>query len=433
MENVAVFLAMGLFLLLLCSGMNIASVLGMAGLIAIYFLCSKGSILVTATPVLAWNISSSYVFTAVPLFIFMGELLSQSALTDVIYDGLGKILGRVPGGLLHANIAACTVFGAMCGSAVATSATIGTAAYGEMERRGYERGMVLGTLSVGGTLGILIPPSAPMIVYGGITGESVGHLFMGGLGPGLLLAVLFMVYIIVVSKLRPNTATLEKEVPLKVKLIGLVKMSPAAIVILAVLGTIYMGIATPTEAAAIGALAAMGVAVLYRRLNLETLKEAVLRTVRTTCMVMFIVVGGIIWAYGLTYMGVGRWISGTLLSSQFPSLILISFICFAYLVMGCFMDGVSMIVMTMPIIYPIIIKLGFSGIWFGAITTILTGVGTITPPVGLCLYVLQGISGRSLGEVSRGSMPFVFLCLIGVILCIVFPDVVLWLPNKMGR
>lgn len=427
---IMVFVIMAIFLTL---GFPIAVSLGLTGLVSIYFLVDKN--LIGASGYLAWNMSTDFVLCAIPLFVLMGEFLSQSVLSQLLYEGVAAWLGRLPGGLLHTNIWVSAVFGAMCGSAVAAAATIGGVAYPQLEKRGYDAGLSMGTIAGGATLSLIIPPSGAMIVYGALTGVSVGKLFMGGFVPGILMAALFSLYVAVVIMLKPElrarSEKLQEAVSLKTKLILLVKLFPAAILIFAVLGVIYLGVATPTEAAAMGAFCALLIILGYRALTFDVLKKALFNTVKTTSMILFIVVGANIFAFALNQLGAATAVLSWMKSFTDQPMVVMALIYVFYLILGCLLDGISMVVMTLSIVFPIITSLGFDPVWFGVALTMLVAVGNITPPVGLVLYVLQGVSKKELFYIGRAAIPFVILEVVALILVTIWPELILWLPSKV--
>jgi tripartite ATP-independent transporter DctM subunit len=418
-----------LMAILLASELPIAIALGLAGMVSLYFLLGKG--LIGASQFLAWNMSSSFVLIAVPLFTLMGEFIARSVLSGMLYEAIAAWLGRIPGGLLHTNIAVGTIFGAMCGSATAACATIGSVAFPELERRGYDTRMSLGSIGAGASQSYLIPPSSPMIVYGAMTGESIGKLFIAGVIPGLIMAIIFFSYIALVTGFQMRFAPRSEKVSLRNKLALLGRISPVALLIFAVLGGIYLGVATPTEAAAVGAFGAMVMAIAYRSLNFQVLKQCLLNTVKITSMIMFIVVGANFLSYTFNQLGVAPQILKWVGEAGISPLVVLTATYVLYLILGCLIDGVSLIVMTLSITFPVITGLGFDPIWFGVMITILTGIGGLTPPVGLSIYVLQGVTGKSTFEVGRACAPFFTLMIIGMVLFTIFPGLVLWLPSHM--
>jgi tripartite ATP-independent transporter DctM subunit len=328
---------------------------------------------------------------------------------------------------------ACAVFAAVSGSSVATAAAIGTVAIPEMTRRGYERRLLFGSLAAGGTLGILIPPSIPMIIYGAMVDQSVERLFIGGVVPGILLTLLFMAFIWVRVTVTPSLVPPAEAAPTwGERLRSLPGVAPMVCLILLVLGSIWLGYATPTEAAAVGATAAMLLAALARRLTWTAFRESVAGTVRTTCMVLFIIVGAQILSYGLVRSGVSRALTAWVVGVGLSRWLLLGIIVLLYIFLGCVIDGVSMMVLTIPILYPIVIAAGFDPIWFGIVLVIMIELGAITPPVGLNMFVIQGLSGgRPLSEIVWGSLPFGVLMLVEIVIISLFPGLVTWRPSRL--
>ena len=338
-------------------------------------------------------------------------------------------MAPIPGGLLHANVLSCALFSAVCGSSAATAATISTVAFPALEKRGYDIRLTLGSLAAGGTLGILIPPSITMIVYGVLVNASVGRLFAGGVIPGIILSMMYMVYIWIKAVRNPRLAPREARVPSRVVLLGLRDLWPVIILSTIILGGIFAGIATPTEAAAVGSSAALVIALAMRGFSWRMLRESLSSTLETTCMIMFIIVGASMFSSFLAVSGAPRAFSALLLGWHLPRLVMLSLIYFLYLFLGCFIDGLSMMIMTIPVVFPLVIALGFDPIWFGIILVILIEVGLLTPPVGINLFVLQGISKKPLIDVVSGSYPFFMVMILGIIVFTVFPSLVLWLPD----
>ena len=396
-----------------------------------------GMIIFTPYPIgpmtakLLFNSNSSFVLTCLPLFIFMGELLFRSGASKHLYAGISPWVERIPGRLLHSNILACTVFAAVSGSSAATCATIGTVAVPELKKLGYDEGTSLGSLAGAGTLGLLIPPSIVMIVYGATTAESIGQLFLGGIIPGLMISALFMLYIGFKAIRNPSIAPPTKLFTWRDRGLGLVQIAPVAVVILLVLGLIYMGITTPTEAGAVGAVTAFFTLILYRNLSWRVLKEASWNALRTSCMIMMIMAGALLLSSSMGFLLIPQWLAGVVKASGLSSYVILAILCVIYIGLGCLFDGISMMVLTLPIVYPMIIAMGFNGIWFGVVLTVLIETAQITPPVGFNLYVLQTISGHSIGMIVKNTIPFFFCLLLGVVILIIFPDLALILPNAM--
>jgi tripartite ATP-independent transporter DctM subunit len=420
----------GILVVTLLLGQWTAFALGTAG--AIVLLIAKGPLGLLALSSVVWNASNSYILIAVPMFLLMGEIIQRSGAGQHFYAGVAYLLGRLPGGLLHANILSCAIFAAVSGSSVATAATVGTVAIPEMRKRGYDAKMVFGSLAAGGTLGILIPPSIIMVLYGALVEESVAKLFMAGVVPGLLMAALFMVYIaarlVLDRRLVPTVAT--EEAGPRARAADMLHIMPVTALLVVVLGGIYSGITTPTEAAAVGAAGALVLAAAYRSLTRKVFWDSVLATVRTTCMVSLILVSAQVLSTALTYSGASRGVSGWVLSLGLEKWSFFVVLVGLYLVLGCFVDGISMIYMTLPVLLPVLKTMGFDLIWLGVVLTILIELGQITPPVGLNLFTIHAISGgTSFRDVVSGSAPYVLLMLIMIAALALWPEVALWLPS----
>lgn len=416
--------------LMLIAGQWTAFALGICGVLVLYL--SKGMLGLTALSSVVWNNANSYILIAVPMFLLMGEVILRSGVSGYFYRGVVVLLGRLPGGLLHANIASCAVFSAVSGSSVATAATVGTVAIPEMLARGYEPRTVFGSLAAGGTLGILIPPSIIMVLYGALVEESIARLFMAGILPGLLMAAIFMIFIALLLLLKPHYAPPREAEGKGPPVSDVAHVFPVLGLLVVVLGSIYSGIATPTEASALGALGAILLALGYRSFTRRVFTESLMSTVKTTCMVTLIIIGAQILSTALTYSGVSRtvseWIMGLALGKWafFIALVVL------YIVLGCFVDGISMIYMTLPVLLPVVKAFDFNLVWFGVILTVLIELGQITPPVGLNLFTIHAISGgHKFSEVAIGSAPYVVLMLLIIVVLAFWPGIALWLPNTM--
>lgn len=381
-----------------------------------------------------WGVLNDFILTCIPLFILLGEILMRAGVTERMYKSLSDWLSHLPGGLLHSNIGACAIFAAISGSSVATAATMGTVALPAMKKRNYSERLILGSVAAGGTLGILIPPSINMIVYGAITNTSIGKLFIAGIVPGLLLTGLFMMVIVVLCVLNPSLAgNKEQRPPMRERLRNLAGFVPPGLVFLVVMGGIYLGWATPTEAAALGVIMSVGVAAWYRRLTIQMLHEAFLATMRTTAMILLIIVAAFFLNYVLGMMGVPQAVSAFVADMGATPLQTIWVLVIFYLILGCFLETLSMMIATVPVIVPLVVSLGFDPVWFGIFLVIMMELSLITPPVGLNLYVVQGIRGHgSVVDVIRGSMPFALMMLMLTALLIYFPGIAMWLPNHIN-
>lgn len=408
--------------------------------VAIFSVATVGTLMYLGTPLLysfgdtLWGTLNDFILTAIPLFILLGELLLRSGITERMYSALSVWLNRMPGGLLHTNIGASAVFAAMSGSSVATAATIGTVALPAFSERGYSERLALGTLAAGATLGILIPPSINMILYGAITNTSIGKLFIAGILPGLALALAFMLAIMAFSLLRPGVAgEREPRVPLRARLASLVDLLPPAFVFAIVIGSIYSGWATPTEAAALGVVAALVLAAFNRKLTLTMLHECFLSMARTTAMIMLIIVAAFFLNYIVGILGIPHTLTQWVASLGLSPMGLIFALVIFYLVLGCFLETLSMMIATVPVVVPMVVQFGFDPVWFGIFLVIMMEISLITPPIGMNLYVVQGVRGRgSISDVMLGSLPFLAIMLLFVLIITIWPGLVLWLPEAMG-
>lgn len=421
---------MGMLLFgLLFSGVWIAMGLGMVGILGL-LLIEPSSIM--GVGIVVWDTLESFVLTAVPLFLLMGSIILHSGISSGFYRGLSLWLDYLPGSLAHSNISACSIFAAISGSSVATAAAIGAIAIPEMEKRGYDRSLIYGSLAAGGTLGILIPPSLIFILYGAIIGESVGRLFIAGIIPGILLSLLFLLYIGIRTVINPSLVPRgEERATWRKRLRGLVDVLPIFILMFLILGGIYLGLATPTEAAAVGVFGSLVMALFTGRLNLKVLSASLDAAIKSNCMILFIVVGAQIMSYALVTAGIPRALVALISGLQVQPAVIFLFLCLMYLILGCFMDAISLMLLTLPVVYPVMMSLGYDPIWFGVVLVILLEVGLITPPVGMNLFVIQGLADQPLGIVAWGAFPYVIMMLFMVFLIALFPDLALWLPSKM--
>lgn len=373
--------------------------------------------------------TNSLTLTAIPLYVFLGELLVTCGASNHIFNGASRLFGRIPGGLLHANVASCAVFASISGSSPATAATIGTAAIPELEARGYDKRLTYGSIAAGGTLGILIPPSINMIIYATVASASVGQLFIGGVVPGLLLTGLFMLYIAIRAIGDPALAPKGDPTSLRSILVGLLEMWPAYFLGFVVIGGIFSGLVTPTEAAALGSFAALILAAVLGKLTVPNLKRVLANTIALSCMVLIVYVGAMILASFLGSMDIPGQIGQAINALNIGPVTILLIICALYLILGCFLDGVSMIVLTVPTLMPVVAAAGFDKVWFGVFVVVLSEIGMITPPMGLNLFVVKGISRSSLREVTLGSLPFFVVMMLLLLIIAAFPDLVLWLPR----
>ncbi|HDR16103.1 MAG TPA: TRAP transporter large permease [Desulfobacteraceae bacterium] len=416
----------------LALGVHVASVLFTIGIVAGALTMGKAIIMDFGNQV--WMVLNSFVMIAVPLFVLMGEILLRSGVTDKMYSSMSLWLNRLPGGLLHTNIGASALMSATSGSSVATSATIGTVAIPGLKARNYNERLVMGSLAAGGTLGILIPPSINMIIYGSIAEASIGRLFIGGIVPGIVLAIMFSAIIIVMALMNPSAAgNPEPKTSFSYKIKSLTSFLPSLIVITAIMGSIYLGWATPTEAAALGVLAVLGIAVARRALTITVLHECFVGSIKTTAMILLIMVSAFFMNYVISLLGIPQDLSRWFVSLDISPIITMWMIVLFYLVLGTFIETIAMMVTTIPLVVPLVVAAGYDPVWFGVFLMILCETSLITPPVGMNLYVVQGIrpDGGPLKDVVVGVVPFLMMMLVMVALLIYFPGLALWLPGQM--
>ena len=380
-----------------------------------------------------WRMLDSFPLTAVLLFILMGEFMMHGGLSEELYNATEKWISRIPGTLAQVNIAACSIFAAISGSSVSTAATMGVIAGPEMEQRGYHNSLTYGTLAAGGTLGILIPPSIPLIIYGSLTGTSVGKLFMAGFVPGIMTAILFMITTALWVLKSPKIAPSFKDThSWEVKLSALWGFLPAGCIILAVLGGIYGGIVTPTEAAAVGAVCSFLVLIAKRRVTRSLLKKSLLSTIVLSSMSYMILAGSSMINFLFNYLKVPRLLMEAVVSLNLTPLSVFVLVCLMYIVLGMFIDGISMIVLTVSTVVPLLSSLGFDPIWVGVILVLLVETALITPPVGVNLYVLQGAAQTaSFAQIAIGSIPYIGVLMFMIVVLYIFPQIALWLPSTM--
>lgn len=381
---------------------------------------------------ITWNNLDSPSLMAVPLFIFMGEILTRSNLSKNLFKGLYPWMRHIPGGLLHINIIACTIFAAITGSTSATAATVGKITLPELEARGYDRKMSIGTVASAGTLGILIPPSLTMVVYGVIANESIGQLFIGGILPGLLIALAFSTFIIVASLLKPSlTPSISEKFSFSDYLATIPQVLPVFLLIALILGSIYMGWATPSEAAAVGVVLSLVFALISKSLDMGKFIDVLKNTIKTSSMILLIIAGASYLSVALGNLAIPYRLTNYIASLDLAPFTLMSVIVLVYIVLGCIIDGISIIVMTCPIVLPLINLYGFDPLWFGIIVIILICISNITPPLGFNLFILMGITNDDLWFVARACLPY-FLLMVGVLgLLYLFPGIVLALPHLM--
>lgn len=420
--------SLAVLLVLLGLSVPVAAGLGCLGLVLTYLFAPLP--LTLAIGELSWSTSNGFLLVAIPFFVLLGEILLRSGTAERMYAALVKWMPWLPGGLMHSNVAASAMFAATSGSSVATAATIGTVALGEVQKRGYNERLFLGTIAAGGTLGILIPPSINMIVYGVLTETSIPKLYLAGLLPGIVLASLFSLTVLILCLLRPDWGGEPIRATWGERLRSLPDLIPPLVIFLAVIGSIYLGLATATESAALGVIAALGVAAWHRQLTVRMLLHAFEGTMRTTAMIMAILVAAYFLNFVLTSIGLTTAVNRTITALHLSPVQLLLVVVGFYFVLGMFMETLSMMVATVPIIAPIMVNAGFDPVWFGIIVVMLMETAMITPPVGINLYVVQGLRRRgNVNDVIIGSLPFVVALVVMIAILSVWPDLALWLPR----
>jgi len=397
-----------------------------------------GMILFTSRPVgdamatTIWGTSSSWTLTALPLFVWMGEILFRTRLSENLFAGLSPWMQKLPGGLIHVNVVGCALFAAISGSSAATVATVGKMSIPELRKRKYPEKILLGSLAGSGTLGLLIPPSIILIIYGVTVQESIAKLFIAGILPGIMIALIFMSYVIIWSlmnkKIMPkyieNFSFFEKIKKSK-------QLLPVIILISAVIGSIYTGVATATEAASLGVVGALILSFFQKSLTIETFKQSLLGATKTSCMIAFILAGSTFLSLAMGFTGLPRNLAIWIQNMELSPYVLIFVLMIFYIILGMFLDGISAVVLTMAIIEPMIRQAGFDMIWFGIFLVIVVEMAQITPPVGFNLFVLQGMANKDMGFIARSAFPLFMLMILAVILVVIFPEIALWMPEQM--
>jgi len=419
-------------LILVLSAVPVAAVLGILSFVLDNL--NMGGVLTPALAEIYWDKSKEFILVAVPMFILLGEIMLRAGIAGRMYAAVIQWLSWLPGGLMHANIGSCTIFAASSGSSVATAATVGTVAYPEIEARGYNERLFLGSLAAGGTLGILVPPSINLIIYGLLTDTSVPELYLAGIIPGIILSSLFMLTIVVACIYRPSWGGQKVKTSWGDRIRCLPDLLPPIVLFTAVVGSIYGGVATPTEAASIGVCMALIIAALFKSLNIKMLKEAFEGTMRTTAMIMLIVFAAIFLNFVLGMMGITQAMLNFIRDLGLTPVQTVLLIIVFYLFLGMFMETLSMMLTTVPIVFPIVMALGvpeFSDVWFGILITLLMEAALITPPIGVNLYVVHGIRmrGGHFNDVAIGAIPFLIAMLVMILMLVAYPNLATWLPT----
>ncbi len=424
-----------LMLAIFMTKMPVGYVMAMVGFVGFSILISiKGGLNLLSRDIYATF--SSYDLTTIPLFILMGQLAFNSGISRKLYNTAYKFLGNVRGGLAMATVASCTAFGAVCGSSPATAATMATVGMPEMKRYNYTNKLAAGSVAAGGGLGMIMPPSVVLIVYGILTEQSIGALFVSGIFPAFLLTALFIICIYITCTLSPTQGPRGEKFTLKEKLGSLKDLIDIIIVFVLVIGGLFKGLFTPTEAAAVGVFGVLAVSVIRRQITWAGFVSSLYETLRTSCMVLFLVAGAVVFGKFLAVtripFNIASWIGGF----DLPPYAIMGMIIMIYFIGGCFMDSLAFIMLTIPIFFPIVQNLGYDPIWFGVIIVLITEMGVITPPVGINVYVVYGVSQKVIGDVPlesifKGIVPFLYAVIVGIIILMIFPQIVLFLPNLM--
>jgi C4-dicarboxylate transporter DctM subunit len=412
-------------------GVHVAFALGLTGSIMVYLFLSPNMLFQLAR--ISFEVASTHLFIVAPLFILMAGLVSQSDVAEKAFNAATKWLNWLPAPLAVSTVAACTMFSSISGSSPATAAAIGYTAVPEMLRHGYDKRLSVGVVAAGGTLGILIPPSVVMIIFGIITETSIGALFMAGIIPGLMMSSLLMLYVVLHSKRYPIKRRESMVVTWADRMSSLNGVWPIALLFVTVIGVIYSGIATPTEAAAIGATAAVLLTLPRKGVGLTGLGQVLVRAAQTTSMIMFLIICGTFFGFVISMLGIAHETVTLLVASEIsPWTVLICYVVIL-LVLGCLIDPASMMVITLPLAFPVLKQLGFDPIWIGVIVTIAVEIGMITPPVGLNLFVLQGVVPKEITtkDIALGALPFVLVLILGLVLVMIFPGIATWLPSVL--
>ena len=418
--------------LLFFLGSGIWVALSMIGVSAI------GMMLFTSRPVgdamatTIWGTSSSWTLTALPLFVWMGEILFRTKLSENLFKGLSPWMQKLPGGLIHVNVVGCALFAAISGSSAATVATVGKMSIPELRKRNYPEKILLGSLAGSGTLGLLIPPSIILIIYGVAVQEYIAKLFIDGIIPGIMIALIFMSYVIIWSLInKKSMPKIVEEYSFLEKIKRSKQLLPVIILILAVIGSIYTGIATATEAASLGVVGALILSYFQKSLTLKTFKSSLLGATKTSCMIAFILAGSTFLSLAMGFTGLPRNLALWIQNMELSPYVLIFVLMIFYIILGMFLDGISAVVLTMAIIEPMIRQAGFDMIWFGIFLVIVVEMAQITPPVGFNLFVLQGMAKKDMGYIARSAFPLFLLMVLAVILVVIFPEIALWMPEQM--
>lgn len=428
-------LCVGVLIAFLLGGMWLPFAIGLVGLLAIFVV--DGWIGFRALGFVTWGTMNSFTLVAIPMFILMAEVLQVSGVGTRFYQGLAVLVRRLPGQLLQTNIAGCAMFSAISGSSVATSAAMGSVALPQLEAEGYDQRLAAGSLAAGGTLGILIPPSIPLIIYGTFTEVSITKLFAAGMIPGILLALIFMAYVLVVALIRPVRDVQKgggKDIPASLVEIlrAMGSLAPLVALMVVVLGSMYGGFATPSEAAGLGCFMAWIVAKIWGNLSLRDLHVAMVRCVKVSTSILYIVLMAFIFSYAVENASLSTNLTRAIVGMDLGSYGFLLAVVMLFVALGCILESIAMIVLTIPLLFGPIVSFGFDPIWFGIVLVLLLEVGMLTPPFGMNLFIVQGVSKWPMGVIIRGVLPYWVLIFMFLGLLVVFPEIVTWLPSRLS-
>ncbi|MCC8193682.1 MAG: TRAP transporter large permease subunit [Deltaproteobacteria bacterium] len=425
----ALYATVALLVLTLGSGIWVALALSGTGMGIISYFHSVP--MLKQLGISIWNSATGETMIALPLFILMAEILFRTKLADSLFSGLAPWVTWLPGKLVHTNIIGCTMFAAVSGSSAATTATVGRVTLGELQRRKYKLPLAMGSLAGAGTLGFLIPPSTMLIIYGVLAEESILKLFLAGVVPGLIIAGCYVVYVVIYASFFDKDNEIPEETvtyTAKDRLVGLLQLGPVVFLIILLMAAMYGGWASPTEAAAVGVLGSLLIALFQRCLTWEGLKHAMTGAARTSSMVGFIVIAAVYLSQAMAYVGVPGLLAGKIAALGLSPIVLIFILMIFYMFMGCIMEGLSIMVMTIPITLPLILQAGYDKIWFGIFLVLMVEMAQITPPVGFNLFVIQGITGQDIGRITRATIPFFLIMAAFTMLIAFFPQIVTYIP-----
>lgn len=424
-------LGIALLFFLLCMRMYIGIVMALIGFLG-FGLLADFETSVSLFGVVPYSTAHQFTFTVLPLFVLMGQFAFQSGISADIYRTVDSWFGQLPGGLAMATIVGCAFFGAICGSSLATAATMGAVALPEMKKYNYDPGLAAGSIAVGGTLGILIPPSIGFVIYGIMVEESIGKLFMAGILPGILLTLFYMATVYITCIIKPEKGPRAKKTTLREKILSLKGIWGMLILFVLVMGGIYSGIFTPTEAGGVGAFGAFVIALFRRRMNFKSLIFCLRDSMQTTSMIFLILIGASVFNVFMSVSQLPMHLADYLQTLEVNRFVVLSAILFLYIVLGCIMDGFAMIILTIPILFPILTSMGFDAIWFGVIMVIVLEMGLITPPVGLNVFILKGVAKDvPMNTIFKGIWPFLISSVAAIIIIMIFPEIATYIPYHM--